>query len=306
MRDTGTMQDQKEVAAPGRICIVANLKSGRNSRDAAAVDAAAQVLGAEVLACTRPDRLGATLDKAVANRPDMIVSAGGDGTAVATAGKLLGTGIAMAVLPLGTFNYFARGLGLDPDPAEAARQIVTGRIEPRRLGQVNGQIFLNNASVGGSGGVGLADTDDAVWETALRVNLSGAYPCLKQEIRWMRDTGGGAIVNNASVLAINGGISAPYCATKHGIAGLTKSAALSYGNAGIRVNAVCPGFIEAGMGLNLFTRHAEATQAVIGQLPLSRPGSAEEVADVVLWLCSPAAAYVTGTLLPVDGGYCAR
>ena len=122
----------------------------------------------------------------------------------------------------------------------------------------------------------------------------------------MRDTGGGAIVNNASVLAINGGISAPYCATKHGIAGLTKSAALSYGNAGIRVNAVCPGFIEAGMGLNLFTRHAEATQAVIGQLPLSRPGSAEEVADVVLWLCSPAAAYVTGTLLPVDGGYCAR
>ncbi len=148
MRDTGTMQDQKEVAAPGRICIVANLKSGRNSRDAAAVDAAAQVLGAEVLACTRPDRLGATLDKAVANRPDMIVSAGGDGTAVATAGKLLGTGIAMAVLPLGTFNYFARGLGLDPDPAEAARQIVTGRIEPRRLGQVNGQIFLNNASVG--------------------------------------------------------------------------------------------------------------------------------------------------------------
>lgn len=165
---------------------------------------------------------------------------------------------------------------------------------------------FNNAGVGGSGGVGLADTDDAVWETALRVNLSGTYHCLKQEIRWMRDTGGGAIVNNASVLAINGGISAPYCATKHGIAGLTKSAALSYGNAGIRVNAVCPGFIEAGMGLNLFTRHAEATQAVIGQLPLSRPGSAEEVADVVLWLCSPAAAYVTGTLLPVDGGYCAR
>ncbi|ULQ46533.1 SDR family oxidoreductase [Flagellatimonas centrodinii] len=165
---------------------------------------------------------------------------------------------------------------------------------------------FNNAGVGGSGGVGLADTDDEAWEAALRVNLSGTYHCLKHEIRWMRETGGGAIVNNSSVLGINGGISAPYTATKHAIAGLTKSAALSYGGDGIRVNAVCPGFINAGMGLNLFSRHAEATRAVIGQLPLPRPGSADEVADAVLWLCSPAAGYVTGTLLPVDGGFSAR
>ncbi len=187
------------------------------------------------------------------------------------------------------------------DGAAVATLFATLRQRHHRL-----DAAFNNAGVGGSGGVGLADTDDTVWDTALRVNLNGTYHCLKQEIRWMRETGGGAIVNNASVLAVNGGISAPYCATKHGIAGLTKSAALSYGALGIRVNAVCPGFIEAGMGLNLFTRHAEATQAVIGQLPLPRPGTADEVADAVLWLCSPGARYVTGALLPVDGGYCAR
>jgi len=122
----------------------------------------------------------------------------------------------------------------------------------------------------------------------------------------MLEQGGGRIVNNSSVFGVGGGVSAPYTATKHGVCGLTKSAALSYAERGVRINAVCPGLIEAGMGLRVLARSHPAPKDVIAAAPINRTGSAEEVAKAVVWLCSDSASYIHGHMLAVDGGYGAR
>ena len=164
---------------------------------------------------------------------------------------------------------------------------------------------FNNAGVGGAR-TPLADVAYADWERILRVNLTGTFLCMQHEIKLMLANGGGAIVNNGSIFAINGGISAPYTATKHGIAGLTKSAAISYAEKNVRVNAVCPGLIEAGMGLKVLNRTSTNPRELIAAHPVNRTGSALEVAHAVLWLCSDQASFVHGHLLAVDGGYSAR
>ena len=135
---------------PRKVTIVANPKSGRNSRDRAAVEAALKVFGpeAELRRIEDPEDIGKTVEAACRDGAEVIVAAGGDGTAVAVAGAMLGRPQAMAVLPLGTFNYFARGLGFDEDPVEAARQIAAGEPHAISVGVVNGQVFLNNASLG--------------------------------------------------------------------------------------------------------------------------------------------------------------
>jgi NAD(P)-dependent dehydrogenase (short-subunit alcohol dehydrogenase family) len=161
---------------------------------------------------------------------------------------------------------------------------------------------FNNAGLGG-GGVPLLEISEEDWERNVRVNLTGTWRCMKHEVRIMLAQGGGAIVNNCSILGVNGGANASYTATKHGIAGLTKSAAVSYAGKGVRVNAVCPGLIEAGLGLNVIKRGAEALQKFIGLHPAGRAGTAMEVAQAVLWLCSDEASFIHGHLLAVDGGY---
>jgi len=154
--------------------------------------------------------------------------------------------------------------------------------------------------------VPLAEVDDGDWDRVVRTNLTGTFLCMKYEILAMLDQGAGCIVNNSSVLGVGGGVSAPYTATKHGICGLTKSAALSYAQRGIRVNAVCPGLIEAGMGLRVLARSDPPPQDLIAAAPIKRTGSAREVARAVVWLCSDSASYVHGHMLAVDGGYGAR
>jgi len=154
--------------------------------------------------------------------------------------------------------------------------------------------------------VPLAEVEDADWERVLRTNLTGTFLCMKYEIRAMLEQGGGRIVNNSSVFGVGGGVSAPYTATKHGVCGLTKSAALSYAERGVRINAVCPGLIEAGMGLRVLARSHPAPKDVIAAAPINRTGSAEEVAKAVVWLCSDSASYIHGHMLAVDGGYGAR
>ncbi|EAR53029.1 hypothetical protein OG2516_11216 [Oceanicola granulosus HTCC2516] len=130
----------------GPICLLVNPKSGRNSRDRAAIEAAGEVLGAQAHICEwKPDR---PLRESIRSDASLVVSAGGDGTTCAVASEMLGTGIPMAVLPLGTFNFFARGLGYSEEPEEAARQILEGQARDIRIGTVNGQPFLNNASLG--------------------------------------------------------------------------------------------------------------------------------------------------------------
>jgi NAD(P)-dependent dehydrogenase (short-subunit alcohol dehydrogenase family) len=196
----------------------------------------------------------------------------------------------------GKADYFVADIG---SPAAVVEMFAAIKA---RLGRVDAA--FNNAGIGlGDSRGPLADTDDDVWENCLRINLSGTFYCMKQELRMMLEQGGGAIVNNCSILGLGGGISSPYTATKHGIAGLTKSAALGYGKKNIRVNAVCPGLIDAGMGARLISHKTPSAQAVLALQPIARAGTAEEVANAVLWLCSDSASYVTGHMLPIDGGY---
>ncbi|WP_172327603.1 diacylglycerol kinase family protein [Mangrovicoccus sp. HB161399] len=142
-----------EAAEPQRIAVVMNRKSGTNSRDRDAVDRAMEVFGRDRAtlyhwAPKKKQPIAEVVGRALEDGADTVVAAGGDGTAMAVAGAMLGKPAAFAVLPLGTFNYFARGLGLDEDPAGAAQGILNSRAHPIRVGQVNGTVFLNNASLG--------------------------------------------------------------------------------------------------------------------------------------------------------------
>lgn len=167
-------------------------------------------------------------------------------------------------------------------------------------------VAFNNAGVGNPKSP-IADCDDELWLQSINVNLTGTWYCLKAEIRWMERLGGGCIVNNGSVYSMRAGPNAPYTATKHGIAGLTKSAAMTYASKNIRINAVCPGLIDAGMGAPLvqYACKRGGAEILIDRSPLGRAGTADEVARAVLWLCSDEASFMHGHLLAVDGGFSA-
>lgn len=148
-------------------------------------------------------------------------------------------------------------------------------------------------------------TEDA-WERVLALNLTGVWLCMRAEIRQMLKQGHGTIVNNASIFGLVGSPTSPaLTASKHGVLGLTKSAAVAYAKTGIRINAVCPAVIESPMLDRLFGQHPEHKDAMVALHPIGRLGSAEEVAEAVVWLCSDAAGFVTGQALAVDGGYVA-
>jgi NAD(P)-dependent dehydrogenase (short-subunit alcohol dehydrogenase family) len=145
------------------------------------------------------------------------------------------------------------------------------------------------------------------WNHTIAVNLTGVYLCMRAEIPRMLESGGGAIVNNSSVAGLVGfpGIPA-YTASKHGLLGLTKTAALEYAEQGIRINAVCPGVIDTEM-IDRFTHDDAAARAqLLTTEPIGRIGGPEEIADAVVWLCSDRSSFVTGHALAVDGGFVAR
>jgi NAD(P)-dependent dehydrogenase (short-subunit alcohol dehydrogenase family) len=148
----------------------------------------------------------------------------------------------------------------------------------------------------------LADLAEADWARVVAVNLGGVFLGMKYQIPHLLETGG-AIVNTASIWSEQGApLQGAYVASKHGVAGLTRTAAIDYGGRGIRVNAVAPGPIRTAMTAAV---PDEAMAPVIGRTTLGRYGEAPEVAEAVAWLCSPAARYVNGVVLPVDGGYLA-
>ncbi len=173
------------------------------------------------------------------------------------------------------------------------------------FGRLN--VAYNNAGVQNI----LAETADATredFDRVMAINLRGVWSCMKFELRQMQKQGSGAIVNCSSIGGLVGGAGrGTYHAAKHGVIGLTKSAALEYAAKGIRINAVCPGLIDTPMSDQMKAAgQADALNAMLKDVPIGRLGRAEEIAVAVLWLCSPAASLVVGHALAVDGGYTVR
>ncbi len=162
---------------------------------------------------------------------------------------------------------------------------------------------VNNAGIEGSI-LPAAEQSEQDVEQTLQVNLKGVWLCMRGELRQMlQQHDGGAIVNMSSILGLRGGASyATYSASKHGVIGLTRSAAREYAPFGIRINAVCPGTIRTAMLERELATHPEAEAEWIAAHPVGRLGLPEEVAEAVIWLCSDAASFVVGHALVVDGG----
>jgi NAD(P)-dependent dehydrogenase (short-subunit alcohol dehydrogenase family) len=166
---------------------------------------------------------------------------------------------------------------------------------------------FNNAGIAGhqveATGQRTHEWSEASFDRMIEVNLKGVWLCLKHQLPQMQANGGGAIVNTASIAGLVGlRSSSAYVAAKHGVIGLTKTAAMEYAPDGIRVNAVCPGFIATRMTA---PSREQRQETVIGRTPLGRYGEPREIAEMVVWLCSDRASYVTGAAYEVDGGWTA-
>jgi NAD(P)-dependent dehydrogenase (short-subunit alcohol dehydrogenase family) len=152
-----------------------------------------------------------------------------------------------------------------------------------------------------------ADEPAEVFDRVNAINLRGVWACMKHELHQMRDQGSGAIVNCSSLGGLVGLPGrAAYHAAKHGVIGLTRSAALEYAPRGIRINAICPGTIETPMVTDMIAKGELSVPDAVANQPIGRLGRSEEIAAAVLWLASPASSLVTGVALPVDGGYTAQ
>lgn len=165
----------------------------------------------------------------------------------------------------------------------------------------------NNAGIGGEM-KNTADYTDKDWDRLMGVNLKGPWLCMKYEIPAMLENGGGSIINMASILGTVGFAQAGlYTASKHGLVGLTKAAALEYAPEHIRINAIGPGFIDTPMLEEAgITTDPDTEKSIVGLHPIGRLGTPDEIANAVLWLASNNSSFVTGHTLLVDGGYTAR
>lgn len=158
---------------------------------------------------------------------------------------------------------------------------------------------FNNA--GGGSGVGpMHEYSEQDWDTTISVNMKSVWLCMRAEVKQMLAQGGGSIVNTASVAGLRGMPGALYCASKHGVVGLSKSAAVEYAAQGIRVNTICPGPTDTAMGAGLKLLPPDELNAVLP--PMKRFARADEMASMVVFLCSDAASYMTGQSIAVDGG----
>ena len=198
------------------------------------------------------------------------------------------------------------GVFLHADVSKAAdvEALVTGVIQT--YGRLD--CAYNNAGIEGYMEGRLHEYPEDIWDRLIDINLKGVWLCLKYEIPRMLEQGGGAIVNTASAAGLVGSRRlAAYVASKHGVVGLTKAAALEYARDGIRVNAVCPGIIDTPMMDRLIAGRQDDYEATIPtRQPVGRLGTPEEIAEAVAWLCSDAASLVTGIAMSVDGGFTAQ
>jgi NAD(P)-dependent dehydrogenase (short-subunit alcohol dehydrogenase family) len=240
-------------------------------------------------------------------------AAGGIGRATALAAAREGARVAVADLNLEGARYTAsliseaggEALPLRADISRAAEVEAMVLDAVAHFGRLDGA--LNNAAVAqwqvGAAATKLGDIPEEAFTRLLQVNVTGTWLCMRAELEHMTRNGGGTIVNTSSVSGLVGRTgSGAYSASKHAINGLTKTAAIEYAAANVRVNAVCPGFIDTE-----FVKSSVATrgEGLLASVPMHRLGTPEEVAEMVVWLLSDRARYVTGSLLGVDGGFMA-
>ena len=197
-----------------------------------------------------------------------------------------------------------RALFVHADVSDDAQVAAMIRTTVDELGGLD--LAFNNAGIEGTPALTHECTPEN-WHRTLAVNLNGVWSCMRHEIPVMLERGGGSIVNCSSVAGLVGFPSSPaYVASKHAVVGLTKTAALEYAEAGIRVNALCPGVIDTEM-IERFTHGEDEAEAnMVAMEPVGRMGTPEEIADAVVWLCSDRSSFVTGQAIAVDGGFVAR
>ncbi len=198
-----------------------------------------------------------------------------------------------------------QGVAIQVDVAEEASVAAMVAATVAAFGGLD--VAFNNAGIApamvGASGQKIADVSMESWNRMLAVNLTGVWLCLKHEVQQMRQQGGGAIVNTSSIAGLLGlAGSSSYPVSKHGVIGLTKVAAADHASDHIRVNAICPGYIETPMTEESRQRHGNR---IIARVPMSRFGEPEEIAEAVVFLCSDRASFVTGSCWTADGGYSA-
>lgn len=215
---------------------------------------------------------------------------------VADLNRAAGQETAQRIVSEGGEAIFVRG---DVTRSSDVQQMVAAAIDV--FGRLDAAV--NNAGIIGALNKRIHQTDDEMFDRVIAVNLKGLWLCMKAELPPMLAQGRGAIVNIASVAGLIGAPKgAAYTASKHGVIGLTKSAALEYAKVGIRVNAVCPAYINTAMARQAIDANPAMRDMMTRAIPMKRLAQPTEVAEAVVWLCSDAASFITGHQLVVDGG----
>lgn len=240
-----------------------------------------------------------------------LVTGAGSGIGRAAAGAFVRRGYAAALVDInqeagreveaelrrwGECTYFCCDVTDDATVKQAVAQTV------KTYGRLNAA--FNAAGIDGEHGNATAECSMEDWNRVIAVDLTGTWSCMRYEIPAIIKTGGGSIVNCASVAGIRAAPTVPaYTAAKHGVVGLTRVAAREYGRQGVRVNAICPGTVDTPMFRQSMT--PEIIEQLISNNPVGRVAHADEIAAVALWLCDDAPAFLTGETIAVDGGLCA-
>ncbi len=191
-------------------------------------------------------------------------------------------------------------INADVRQSEQVQQLIESSV--KEYGQLD--YAFNNAGIIGAAYEAIDQFEESVWDDVIDVNLKGVWLCMKYQIKHMLSQGSGSIVNMSSTAGLVGShLGSAYIASKHGVVGLTKAAAVEYAKANIRVNAICPGMTDTKAIEDVFKGKVARVKAAH---PLGRLGTPEEIASSVLWLCSDDASFITGHTLTVDGGYVAQ